>query len=68
MGWLDSFFTKMDTGETVKATVHVNEAGHVTDFLHNLENDASGGHHGHVWGLDSSNDDAGGAIGGRPER
>lgn len=70
MGWLSSFFTTMvdtDTGktETVRANVHVNDEGHVTDFIHHTENDASGGQHGHVWGLDSPNDSD---IGGRPER
>lgn len=59
MGWLKDSFTTTnpETGESTKANVKIDDNGHVSEFVYGLEEDKSGGKHGHVWGLNSNDDD-----------
>lgn len=70
MGWIRSIITAFLSGdesefEQTGASYKVDDDGYVSDFIHHTENDSSGGHHGHVWGLNSNNDND---IGGRSEK
>ncbi len=66
MGWSDSFKTSdPETGKETTASVKADSNGYVSDFIYGLENDKDGGKHGHVWGLNSDDDDK---IGGRDSR
>ena len=55
--WSDIFSTSdPETGESVSAKVKVDDNGHVSDFIYNLEADKEGGYHGHVWELNNDDD------------
>ena len=66
MGWSDWFFSKDESGKQTKVSVKTDDTGAVTDMLTDLENDAAGGRHGHVWGLGPHTRDS--DIGGREGR